>query len=30
VRRGEPPPATPEIELNRDLHPRDEYFLNDG
>jgi hypothetical protein len=30
VRRGEPRTATPETELNRDLHPRDEYFLNDG
>jgi predicted membrane-bound spermidine synthase len=31
VRSGHPPPpATPEFELNRDLHPRDEYFLNDG
>ena len=31
VRRGEPRPTpTPEQELNRDLHPRDEYFLNDG
>jgi predicted membrane-bound spermidine synthase len=30
VRRGEPPAATAETELNRDLHPRDEYFLNDG
>ena len=30
VRRGEPRPTpTPEQELNRDLHPRDEYFLND-
>ena len=29
VRRGEPRAATPETELNRDLHPRDEYFLND-
>jgi predicted membrane-bound spermidine synthase len=30
VRRGEPPAAVPETQLNRDLHPRDEYFLNDG
>ena len=30
VRRGEPLAPAPEIELNRDLHPRDEYFLNDG
>jgi spermidine synthase len=30
VRSGEPRAATPEAELNRDLHPRDEYFLNDG
>ncbi len=31
VRRGEPRSApTPESALNRDLHPRDEYFLNDG
>ncbi|HEX7237983.1 MAG TPA: fused MFS/spermidine synthase [Gammaproteobacteria bacterium] len=30
VRRGEPRAAKPETELNRDLHPRDEYFLNDG
>jgi hypothetical protein len=30
VRAGEPPPATPETDLNRDLRPRDEYFLNDG
>ncbi len=30
VRRGEPRAPTPETELNRDLHPRDEYFLNDG
>lgn len=30
VRRGEARPATPEAELNRDLRPRDEYFLNDG
>ena len=30
VRSGEPPAETPETELNRDLHPRDEYFLNDG
>jgi spermidine synthase/MFS family permease len=31
VRRGEPrAQPTPESELNRDLHPRDEYFLNDG
>ena len=30
VRRGETRAATPETELNRDLHPRDEYFLNDG
>jgi spermidine synthase len=31
VRRGEPR-STPAAEssLNRDLHPRDEYFLNDG
>jgi spermidine synthase len=30
VRRGEPrTQATPESQLNRDLHPRDEYFLND-
>ena len=30
VRRGEPHlTPTPEQELNRDLHPRDEYFLND-
>jgi predicted membrane-bound spermidine synthase len=30
VRRGEPRAQTPEVDLNRDLHPRDEYFLNDG
>jgi spermidine synthase len=30
VRSGEPSAPTPEAELNRDLHPRDEYFLNDG
>jgi len=31
VRSGEPRSTpTPESELNRDLHPRDEYFLNDG
>ena len=30
VRSGEPRAPTPETELNRDLHPRDEYFLNDG
>jgi spermidine synthase len=30
VRRGEARPATPEARLNRDLRPRDEYFLNDG
>jgi spermidine synthase len=31
VRRGEPrTEPTPESDLNRDLHPRDEYFLNDG
>jgi len=30
VRRGEPRAETPEADLNRDLHPRDEYFLNDG
>ena len=31
VRRGEPrTEPTPESGLNRDLHPRDEYFLNDG
>jgi spermidine synthase len=30
VRRGEPPIRVPEDALNRDLHPRDEYFLNDG
>jgi spermidine synthase len=31
VRRGEPRSApAPESTLNRDLHPRDEYFLNDG
>jgi spermidine synthase len=30
VRRGEARPATQEAELNRDLRPRDEYFLNDG
>jgi spermidine synthase len=29
-RRGEPRAAVPEAQLNRDLHPRDEYFLNDG
>jgi spermidine synthase len=30
VRRGEPrTESTPESQLNRDLHPRDEYFLND-
>lgn len=29
VRNGEPAPPVPEDELNRDLHPRDEYFLND-
>jgi hypothetical protein len=31
VRRGEPlRGTTPPSELNHDLHPRDEYFLNDG
>ena len=31
LRSGGPRSApTPEFELNRDLHPRDEYFLNDG
>jgi spermidine synthase len=30
VRRGEARPAAPEAQLNRDLRPRDEYFLNDG
>jgi hypothetical protein len=30
VRRGESRAAAPEHALNRDLHPRDEYFLNDG
>ena len=30
VRRGGPRAAVPETQLNRDLHPRDEYFLNDG
>jgi spermidine synthase len=30
VRRGEARPPTPEAQLNRDLRPRDEYFLNDG
>jgi hypothetical protein len=31
VRRGEPRSGpTPESQLNRDLHPRDEYFLNDS
>jgi spermidine synthase len=30
VRSGEPLAPAPETELNRDLHPRDEYFLNDG
>lgn len=31
VRSNEPRTApTPEATLNRDLHPRDEYFLNDG
>jgi predicted membrane-bound spermidine synthase len=30
VRRGEPRAPAPELTLNRDLHPRDEYFLNDG
>jgi hypothetical protein len=30
VRRGEARPPAPERTLNRDLHPRDEYFLNDG
>jgi len=31
ARRGAPHPApAPESGLNRDLHPRDEYFLNDG
>ena len=29
VRSGEPRAAVPETKLNRDLHPRDEYFLND-
>jgi spermidine synthase len=29
VRSGEPPPPARETELNRDLFPRDEYFLND-
>jgi spermidine synthase len=28
IRDGEARPPTPEAELNRDLHPRDEYFLN--
>jgi spermidine synthase len=30
VRRGEPAAPVPESALNHDLHPRDEYFLNDG
>jgi spermidine synthase len=30
ARSGEPPRAAAKAELNRDLHPRDEYFLNDG
>jgi spermidine synthase len=31
VRRGQPAAERPsESQLNRDLHPRDEYFLNDG
>ncbi|HET7607733.1 MAG TPA: fused MFS/spermidine synthase, partial [Gammaproteobacteria bacterium] len=30
VRRGEARTPVPETQLNRDLHPRDEYFLNDG
>ncbi len=31
VRSGEPRATpTPDAQLNRDLHPRDEYFLNDG
>jgi spermidine synthase len=30
VRHGEPAAPVPESALNRDLHPRDEYFLNDG
>jgi spermidine synthase len=29
VRSGEPRAQVPEHALNRDLHPRDEYFLND-
>jgi spermidine synthase len=29
VRSGEPRAEVPETKLNRDLHPRDEYFLND-
>lgn len=29
VRRGEPREPAPDSELNHDLHPRDEYFLND-
>jgi predicted membrane-bound spermidine synthase len=29
VRNGEPAAAVAERDLNRDLHPRDEYFLND-
>jgi spermidine synthase len=29
VRRGEPPDQVPEHAVNHDLHPRDEYFLND-
>jgi spermidine synthase len=28
VRRGSPPPASPPEAVNTDLHPRDEYFLN--
>jgi spermidine synthase len=30
VTRGEPMRTTVPSELNHDLHPRDEYFLNDG
>jgi hypothetical protein len=29
IRRGEPRAEAPAEDLNRDLHPRDEYFLND-
>jgi predicted membrane-bound spermidine synthase len=29
VRRGEPPAPVPDADLNHDLRPRDEYFLND-